>query len=125
MTQSTTVSDSRFQTWGKWLGTVNGALLGAALGFALVYALELALRHAAGTAPSAAATPGTPATDSAMSSAATASSLIVPVCFLLGIFLGQHLGNRVTVKSYKLLAGTTGVLLLATLWVLLSLARGR
>ena len=123
MTSSPSPTDERFKTWGKLLGTVNGGLLGAGLGFALVYALEVALRRTSTHASHPASTPSVPLTDSAMSTATTASSLIVPVCFILGVFVGQYFGQRVDHKKYKLLAGTTGVLMLISVWLLLSLAR--
>ncbi len=120
MTIRTPTTDDHIKTWGKWLGTVNGGLVGAGVGFGLVYVLEVALRR---TSTHASHPGSAPITDSAMSTATTASSLIVPVCFMLGVFLGQYFGQRVDRKQYKLLAGSTGVLMLVSVWLLLSLAR--
>jgi hypothetical protein len=112
----------RVQSWAKWLAIINGALLGSTLGFVLVYALELALRQH-GPSGTAVAASQSLAQEHAVSIASRASSVIVPLCFLGGVYVGSKLGPRLSRQGYKLMAGLTGVLGLAFVWAMLALTR--
>lgn len=94
--------------WGARFGWIVGAIAGLGLGFLGTYAIEtVALK-------------GRP---DARALAARSASAVFAACFLLGALGGHYLGARRGDRWYKPLGVAAGILSLAVVWVLLSIAR--